>query len=102
MAASEVPHDIADMVNEWKVSEDPGYWETGSDWVVSEETGVDVSFKPIDNYTAEFVDKLPISEGEKKLLRSHISLVSTLFFFPNLNTHTVSYSIPPSSRRGSS
>ena len=78
MAASEVPHDIADMVNEWKVSEDPGYWETGSDWVVSEETGVDVSFKPIDNYTAEFVDKLPISEGEKKLLRSHISLVNQL------------------------
>ena len=80
MAAAEVPHDDdvdADMVDEWKVIEHPGYWDwqTGSDdWVVSEETGVDVRFKPIDDYTAEYVDKLPISEGEKKLLRSHISL----------------------------
>ena len=90
------------MVEDWKASEDPGYWETGShqpslqvphnmfnDWVVSEETGYDVRLKPIDDYTAELVDQLPLSASEKGLFRSHVSLVSTVYilcsyrFLPN-------------------
>jgi hypothetical protein len=70
------------------------------DWVVPEKTGYDVRFEPIDDYTAKLVDQLPISEGEKLLFRSHISLVSTCLYFvllpipskyTNTNTNTLRF-----------
>ena len=49
------------------------------DWVVSEETGYNVRFNPIDEKTAEYVKQLSINEGEKNLYKSYISLVSIVY-----------------------